>query len=62
MFSCGFCEISKNTFSDKLPPVAASVSPKNKIIAEKPEMLKAQFKTKYFEIPVSGYSKNDLTH
>ena len=25
MFSCEFCEISKNTFSCRTPPVAASV-------------------------------------
>ena len=26
MFSCEFCEISKNTFSYRTPPVAASVN------------------------------------
>ena len=28
VFSCEFCEISKNTFSYRTPLVAASVSPK----------------------------------
>ena len=26
MFSCEFCKISKNTFSERTPPVAASAS------------------------------------
>ena len=29
MFSCNFCEISKNSFSHKTPPVAASVNTGN---------------------------------
>ena len=29
VFSCEFCEISKNTFSYRTPPVAASVFNKN---------------------------------
>ena len=34
MFSCEFCEISKNTFSYRTPPVAASISHKNSIFIE----------------------------
>ena len=32
VFSCNFCEISKNTFSYRTPPVAASLNKKAKLI------------------------------
>ena len=31
VFSCEFCEISKNTFSYRTPPMAASVSAENSV-------------------------------
>ena len=35
VFSCEFCEVSKNTFCYRIPPVAASVYCRIKVAAEK---------------------------
>ena len=51
-FPVNFCEISKNTFCYRTPPVAASVFCKRKDVAVKIEKLKA-FIIKYYNISKS---------
>ena len=49
VFSCEFCEISKNTFFYRTPPVAASVCCRRKVAAVKIEKLKA-FIIRHYDI------------
>ena len=58
-FSCEFCEISKNTFCYRTPPVAASVCRRRKVPAVKIENLKA-FIIKHYNITILFAKTNNI--
>ena len=59
VFSCEFCETSRNTFCYRTPPVTASVCCRRKAAAVKIEKLKA-FIVKYYDISKTYSVQFDL--
>ena len=49
MFSCVFCEISENTFSDTTPPVAASINVSFKVIAGEEKAVTLEMSISWWE-------------